>query len=258
MKSYEDRRIARIWSRYKRYGSPLLRNALMEHYMPLVKRCATRMHSRLPASVQLDDLISAGVFGLAEAVEAYDIDRPVQFTTFSGRRIHGSMVDELRSMDWIPRQVRNTVKTLDDATRQFEAERGRQPSHDEMADRLCIPLKRYIKLEKDARCASLLPLEETFRRSVDGRTSESRQLPDTQTPGPEREVLKRSVKEFVLRGLSRAERLVVLLYYYEDLTMREVGDALDLSESRVSQMHTGIIARLRATTTEATFREHAA
>ena len=226
--------------------------------MPLVKGCAERMHSRLPVSVQVEDLMSAGVFGLADALESYKINRLVRFSTFSSRRIQGSMLDELRAMDWVPRNVRQAVKAIDHATRQLAAEQGRPPSDAEVANRLHLSPERYAKLAKHGRAAALLPLEQTFRPSPDDRTVEGRQLPDTRAPDPVREQQKRSLKELVTRGLSRAERLIVILYYYESLTMREIGGVLDLSESRVSQMHTLILARLRAGLTEAGLREHVA
>lgn len=257
MKPAANRRATRIFSRYKRTRSPILRNSLLEHYMPLVNRCAERLRMRLPACVQVEDLISAGVFGLSDALESYNIDRQVLFSTFSARRIHGSMLDELRAMDWVPRQVRKTKKALANATRELEADRGRRPSDEEMADTLHLPIERYAKLARDARGTLLLPLDQTFRPSPDGCKDEGRQLPDPRTPDPVREQQKRHLKELVTQGLSRAERLIVILYYYESLSMREIGLVLDLSESRVSQMHSLILIRLRARLTEAALQEHA-
>jgi RNA polymerase sigma factor FliA len=245
----EERRIQQTWVRYKQDPTPQLRNALMEHYLPLVQRTAQRVHQKLPATVQLDDLFSAGVLGLMDAIEAFDIGRHVRFSTFSAVRIRGAILDELRSLDWVPRLVRSNSRKLETATRELEAELGRTPCDEELADRLELPIGTYRDLAEDARAVMVTSL--TGRRP-DGRDAESDApdpgpLADPRSADPIDESQRRALKAAVTQGLSRAERLLVTLYYYENLTMREVGQVLDLSESRVSQMHTQIIKRLRAT-----------
>jgi RNA polymerase sigma factor FliA len=244
----EERRIQQTWARYKKEPTPQLRNALMEHYLPLVQRTAQRVHQKLPATVQVDDLFSAGVLGLMDAIEAFDTDRHVRFSTFSAVRIRGAILDELRSLDWVPRLVRSNSRKLEAATRELEAELGRTPSDEEMADRLELPIGAYRDLAEDARAVMITSLA---GRRPDGREAEADSpdpgpLADLRSVDPIDESQRRALKAAVTNGLSRAERLLVTLYYYENLTMREVGQVLDLSESRVSQMHTQIIKRLRA------------
>jgi RNA polymerase sigma factor for flagellar operon FliA len=245
-----QRRIDRVWARYKRTSSQRLRDVLLEHYLPYVQKIADRMRARLPAQVQVEDLVSAGVFGLANAIVAYDPARQVRFTTFSARRIMGAMLDELRSMDWVPRQVRSAARQLDAAAQQFQQMSGRLPSEEETAKQLAVPVKQVAKMQRDAGRASLVSLDAgrdaNAGRFRDPDIRDTPQLEDTRTVDPLRAAQKQSVKELVTKGLSRCERLVVILYYYEQLSMKEVGKTLDLSEARVSQIHHSIIKRLRA------------
>ena len=260
----EDPKVAQTWVRYKASPSPALRNELMEHYLPLVRRTAERLHTKLPATVLLDDLVSAGVLGLMDAIEAFELDRHVRFSTFSAVRIRGAILDELRSLDWVPRLVRTNYKKLETAQRQLEVELGRAPCDEELADKLNLPMGAYRDLAGDARAVSVTSL--TARRPGEEGGEEGPEvgpLADERAADPIEESQRRALKAAVTRGLSRAERLLVTLYYYENLTMREVGQVLDLSESRVSQMHTQIVKRLRASATgdadrEAEFNELAA
>lgn len=241
-----QRRINRIWVRYKRTSSQQLRDILLQHYLPYVEKIANRMRVRLPAQVQVEDLVSAGVFGLAAAVEAFDPARQVRFTTFGARRIMGSMLDELRTMDWVPRQVRTAARYLDAAAQQFQQKRGRLPSEEETASHLQLPLDKVAKMQREASRASLVSLDAGTGRLGDPDLHGTRQLRDSRAADPIRAAHKQSVKELVAKGLSRCERLVVFLYYYEQLSMKEIGKTLDLSEARVCQIHQSIIKRLRA------------
>ena len=236
-----------VWIRYKQSPTQEDRNRLLEHYLPLVQRCAQRLAAKLPATVQLDDLISAGVFGLMNAVESFEPDRQVRFSTFSAIRIRGAILDELRSMDWVPRLVRSNVKKLEAASRQLEGELGRSPTDEEMADRMKLTPGNYRHVADDTRAVAVASLSAPRPGATGGEDNgEYHPLPDPRSADPLDETQRRALKETVTRGLSRAERLLVTLYYYEDLTMREVGQVLDLSESRVSQMHTQIVKRLQA------------
>ena len=242
-----DRRLRKIWARYKRTGSRKLRNALLEHYLPLVRRAAERVAARLPASVQLDDLVSVGVLGLMDAVDAFDPNRRVRFATFSATRIRGAILDELRAMDWVPRLARSNARKFADAATRLESELGRAPSDEEVAQRLGLPAGEFEAVARDAR--STCGLVSLSRRRTDadgeGEHEEITRLADPRAGDPEREAQRRMLKQLLTRGLSRAEQLIVTLYYYEDLTMSEIGRALALSESRVSQLHSGLLRRLR-------------
>ena len=239
-----------VWARYKAEPTAALRNVIMEHYLPLVHKTAQRLHAKLPATVILDDLFSAGVLGLMDAIESFQVDRHVRFSTFSATRIRGAILDELRSLDWVPRLVRSNAKKLDAAQRELESELGRNPSDEEMADRMRLPVGDYRDMAGDARTVMVTSL--SAHRPGDANSADDGQevgpLPDPKAADPVDESQRRALKAAITKGLSRAERLLVTLYYYENLTMREVGQVLDLSESRVSQMHTQIVKRLRAST----------
>jgi RNA polymerase sigma factor for flagellar operon FliA len=196
--------------------------------------------------VDVDDLMSAGIFGLVDAIDAFDLQRGVKFETYCAPRIRGAILDELRSMDWVPRLVRHRAAKLEDTVRRLEAELGRAPSEDEIARRLGLNKPDLEKLMRDAAAVSLVSLSQSFGDSESNReVTELDVLRDERSTDPVTEAQKADVRELVTRGLNRAERLIIVLYYYEQMTMKEIGETLDLSESRVSQMHSAIIERLR-------------
>jgi RNA polymerase sigma factor for flagellar operon FliA len=236
-----------VWKQYRRTGGEALRNALMEAYLPIVKYNAERIYAKLPDEVELDDLISAGIFGLIDAIEAFDLARGVKFETYCAPRIRGAILDELRTMDWVPRLVRHRAAKLEKATQSLVIELGRAPNEDELAARLKLSREEFDKLRRDANAVSVISLSRKYYETDSNReVCEVDVLQDHRGPDPVTEIQKRDVKDLVTRGLSRTERLIVSLYYYEELTMKEIGLALDLSESRVSQMHSSIVDRLKA------------
>jgi RNA polymerase sigma factor for flagellar operon FliA len=241
-----DPRIKIVWQTYKTAPTPEFRNELMEHYLPLVNKCAQRLHQKLPAVVQIDDLVSAGVLGLMDAIEAFEPGRAIKFATFSALRIRGAILDELRSMDWAPRQARNWARKMENASRELQADLGRQPTDAEMAQHLKITDNEYEHVARTSRSVTFTSLSRRREGNSEGDEMEPYlSVPDERALDPMQESQRRFLKGYVTRGLSRAERLLVTLYYYENLTMREVGQVLDLSESRVSQLHSQIISRLR-------------
>jgi RNA polymerase sigma factor for flagellar operon FliA len=241
-----DPHIKQVWGTYKASPSPEQRNELMEHYLPLVQKCAQRLHQKLPAVVQIDDLVSAGVLGLMDAIEAFEPDRSIKFATFSALRIRGAILDELRSMDWAPRQARNWARKLENAGRDLQADLGRAPTDQEMASHLQLSDGDYEHVCRTSRSITFTSLSRRRENTGEGDEMEPYlSVPDEKAADPVVDTQRRFLKGYVTRGLSRAERLRVTLYYYENLTMREVGQVLDLSESRVSQLHSQIINRLR-------------
>lgn len=223
------------------------RNVLMEHYLHLVRYNAERIHQKLPDEVELDDLMSSGIFGLMDAIEAFDLDRGVKFETYCAPRIRGAILDELRSMDWVPRLVRSRAHKMDSTTKQLEVELGRAPTSTEIAQRLNISMEELKKIEKDANAVGVVSLSRKwFETDSNKDVREIDILEDKRGVDPIREIQRKDLKDMMTRGLSRAERLIIILYYFEEMTMKEIGATLDLSESRVSQMHSSIIARLRA------------
>jgi RNA polymerase sigma factor for flagellar operon FliA len=239
--------IQHSWREYRAAPTVDLRNQLVEHYLPLVKYNAERIWSRLPEGVELDDLISAGVFGLMDAIDAFDLDRGVKFETYCVPRIRGAMLDELRTMDWVPRLVRSKASRLEETRKAMEVELGRPPRADEMADRLGVSHEDLEKMVGDATAVSLVSLNKKWYETDSYKdVREIDILEDKKAEDPTHRLQNRDLMRLVTRGLNRNERLIIILYYYEDMTMKEIGATLDLSESRVSQMHSSIVARLQA------------
>jgi RNA polymerase sigma factor for flagellar operon FliA len=238
--------LERAWRDFKTTGSEATRNRLLEHYLYLVRYNAERIGAKLPDEVDVDDLMSAGIFGLVDAIDAFDLERGVKFETYCAPRIRGAILDELRNMDWVPRLVRHRAHKLADATRTLEMELGRIPNEDEIARRLNMSRAQFQKLMRDATAISLVSLSRKYSDPDSNRdVSEIDVLPDDRSTDPVAEAQKQDLKDLVTRGLSRAERLIIVLYYYEQMTMKQIGQTLDLSESRVSQMHSAILDRLR-------------
>lgn len=234
------------WVTYKSNGDETLRNRLVEHYLGLVRFAAERLAAKLPDEVDVDDLMSAGIFGLVDALDAFDLSRGVKFETYCAPRIRGAILDELRSMDWVPRLVRHRAARLEETRRALEVELGRVPTEDEIARRLGLSRSQFDKLIRDAQAVSLVSLSQKLGEDDANRDlSELDVLPDERGADPLIEAQKADLKELIRSGLSRAERLILVLYYFEQMTMKEIGATLDLSESRVSQMHSAIIERLR-------------
>jgi RNA polymerase sigma factor for flagellar operon FliA len=238
--------IQQLWRDYRAEPTVELRNRLVENYLPLVKYNAERIWSRLPEGVDLDDLISAGVFGLMDAIDAFDLERGVKFETYCVPRIRGAMLDELRTMDWVPRLVRSKASKLEEARKSLEAQLGRPPRAEELAERLGMPIAEFEKMISEASAVSLISLNKKWYETDSYKdVREIDILEDKKAEDPTRRLQNRDLMRLVTRGLNRNERLIIILYYYEEMTMKEIGTTLDLSESRVSQMHSSIINRLQ-------------
>jgi RNA polymerase sigma factor for flagellar operon FliA len=236
-----------VWPEYKKTGTEELRNQLMEHYLPLVKYNAERIYAKLPDEVDIDDLMSAGIFGLMDAIDAFDLERGVKFETYCAPRIRGAILDELRSMDWVPRLVRSRSSQVEQARRSLQMELGRKPTDDELCKKMGVDDEEFAKIRKDAGAVGVVSLSRKwFETDSNKDVREIDVLKDAKQVNPFKAVQKRDLKDLITKGLSRAERLIVILYYYEEMTMKEIGVTLDLSESRVSQMHSSILARLKA------------
>ena len=239
--------LATAWQSYKADRDDVSRNKLMEHYLPLVRYNAERVHSKLPEEVDVEDLMSAGIFGLMDALDAFDETRGVKFETYCAPRIRGAILDELCSLDWVPRLVRSRSSQVDQARRRLEMQLGRKPTDDELAEKMGVDDDEFKKIRKDAGAVGVVSLSRKwFETDSNKDVREIDVLEDGRQIDPFKAVQKRDLKDMITRNLSRAERLIVILYYYEEMTMKEIGMTLDLSESRVSQMHSSILARLKA------------
>jgi RNA polymerase sigma factor for flagellar operon FliA len=238
--------IDQMWRSYQAERNDENRNALIELYMPLVRYNAERVWAKLPNEVELDDLVSCGIMGLMDSIASFDLDRGVKFATYCSRRIRGAILDELRDRDWVPRIVRNRMRKVEDARKNLEAQLGHNPNHDELAKEMQLPPEEFKRVINDTNRSVFISLSRP-RNENDSHKDfcEIDVLEDKKSCNPVMDIQKKDIKELIMRGLSRAERLIVLLYYYEEMTMKEIGSTLDLSESRVSQMHSAIIKRLR-------------
>jgi RNA polymerase sigma factor for flagellar operon FliA len=239
--------VEQLWIEFKKNpGNQELRNRLVEIYLPLVKYNGERIWARLPEGVELDDLISAGVFGLMDAIDAFDLSRGVKFETYCVPRIRGAMLDELRTMDWVPRLVRSKASKLNEAMKNLEARLGRQPAEQELAGELGISVAELEKMMLDANAVNLISLNKKWYETDSYKdVREIDILEDKKAEDPTKRIQKNDLMRLVTKGLNRNERLIIILYYYEELTMKEIGATLDLSESRVSQMHSSIVQRLQ-------------
>ncbi len=239
--------IEQLWVEFKKNpGNKELRNRLVEIYLPLVKYNAERIWARLPEGVELDDLISAGVFGLMDAIDSFDLQRGVKFETYCVPRIRGAMLDELRTMDWVPRLVRSKASKLNEAMKNLESRLGRQPSEQELAEELGISQEELEKMMAEASAVNLISLNRKWYETDSYKdVREIDILEDKKGEDPTKRIQRNDLMRLITKGLSRNERLIIILYYYEELTMKEIGATLDLSESRVSQMHSAIVKRLQ-------------
>ena len=242
-----DEHSQQLWLKFtKNPADQQLRNQLMEHYLPLVRYSAERLWARLPDGVELDDLISAGIFGLMDAITAFDLERGVKFETYCSTRVRGAMLDELRSMDWVPRLVRSKASKLNQATSRLAMELGRQPTEKELSGEMNISVAELEQMINDANAINLVSLDK--RKWRDDGYKDVREIDvveNKRSVSPTKREQKNDLIRLVTKGLSRNERLIVILYYYEEMTMKEIGSTLSLSESRVSQMHSSIVRRLQ-------------
>jgi RNA polymerase sigma factor for flagellar operon FliA len=231
------------------FKDPAEREALIAKYAPLVKTIAGRLAIRLPRHVSKDDLCSAGVIGLLDAVDKFDVDKGVDFKSYAEFRIRGAMLDELRSMDWVPRSVRKNARRLEEAYAKVEKEKKRPAEDEEVAGEMGLALEDYYRLLDEVRGVSIISDDELCNVIPGVELNNIWQTNYTKTennPGESLDLTE--VKEIIARAVDRLpknEKTVVALYYYEELTMKEIGGIMGYTESRVSQLHTKAAMRLR-------------
>jgi RNA polymerase sigma factor for flagellar operon FliA len=235
-----------VWEMFELTREPYYRNLLMDHYHHLVGVTAEHLHRRLPNGVELDDLISAGGFGLMAAVEAFDQARAIRFETYCVHRIRGAILDELRRTDWVPRSTRNRAQELSRAVQALEGRLGRRPSESEIAAELDMDAASFEKLRQSSP-PRMISLDDIRNAHEDGEGMRWLDLVATKRAHePCYRARRRELVRKLTHGLNRTEKLILVLYHCEELTMKEIGITLGLSESRVSQMHSLLLTRLRA------------
>jgi RNA polymerase sigma factor FliA len=235
-----------VWRDYKKHGGEELRNQLIVRYLPVVRYISERLLMSLPKSIELEDLQSSGVFGLMDAIDGFDLDRGIKFKTYCTTRIRGSILDELRSQDWVPRLVRLKAHQIAKAEQSLECELGRNPTAFEMAKKLGISLDEYGDLRDASSARTIFSLSEKWDdNDEEDSLAKIEILEDKNSVDPSDDLGQKDVLNAITRSLSKKEKLIVIMYYYEGLTMREIGDILNLTESRVCQIHSNVMSKLK-------------
>ena len=244
-----------LWRRYKRDGDDRARERLVVAYSPLVKYVSGRMASGLPAHVEEADLISYGLGGLISAIERFELEREIKFETYAITRIKGAIIDELRSLDWVPRSVRARARAIERANTKLEHKLQRAPTDEEMAAELELTVSEFQDQLLQISNSTVAALDElwTVSDASGDQVSLLDTLQDPGAPDPAQVIDTSDLKDRIADAIARLperEKLVVALYYYENLTLREIGEVLGVTESRVSQLHTKAVLRLRGRMSE--------
>jgi RNA polymerase sigma factor FliA len=258
--TYEEDAVQMAWQEFKDSGAPEAREALILNYSPLVKYVAGRVGVGLPANIEQADLISYGIFGLIDALEKFDQERGIKFETYAINRIRGAIIDELRAIDWVPRSVRFKAREIEKAYTSLENKLKRPPDDPEIAEEMGVSLDDLNHIYSQLSNVSLVALDELM--SVEGergdRLSLVETLEDTKTTGPVESLEGAEMKQILTDSINRLperEKVVVTLYYFEGLTLAEIGQVLGVTESRVCQMHTKAVLALRGRISEVTRSE---
>lgn len=241
----DDTKKNKLWEEYIKTKSDKLREQIIIEYVPLVKLVAGRLNMYLGYTVEYDDLVSYGVFGLIDAIDKFDYDKGIKFETYASLRIRGSILDQIRKMDWIPRSVRQKQKQIENAVAKLEKEKGANIKDKDIAEELGISVDEYRSWEGMANISNVASLDEFMEQGTEGTVKEFR---NTTYWEPEEAVDRDEKKKMLMDALellTEKEKKVVLLYYYEDLTLKEVASVLEVSESRISQLHSKALEKMK-------------
>ena len=235
----------KLWEDYAKTRDPKLREQIILEYAPLVKLVAGRLSMYLGYNLEYDDLVGYGIFGLIDAIDKFDFKKEVKFETYASLRIRGAILDQIRKMDWIPRTIRQKQKKIDSVIKEIEAENGRNATDEEIAKALGITDDEYMEWQQQLLVTNVVSLNEFADQGTEAPIDRSvKQRFDT----PEESMLKSEMKEMLVEALSlltEKENKVMTLYYYEDLTLKEISEVLEVSESRVSQLHSKALVKLK-------------
>jgi RNA polymerase sigma factor for flagellar operon FliA len=252
--NHDEQPTEKLWILYRKQASrrgpkeaaklEALRNELIERHYPLVRYIAERLLQTLPKSIELDDLVSAGLFGLMDAIRGFDASRGIKFKTYCSTRIRGAILDQLRSQDWVPRLVRLKASRIERALQRLTAEYGREPTHSELARSLEMDHQDLVREIQDSRARTMFSLSEKWEDD-EGSVEKVEILEDRTAIDPVHELNRRDLMNFLTRALTHKERFIIEQYYQYGHTMREIGEMLALTESRVCQIHSNVMGRLK-------------
>ncbi|GHU70296.1 RNA polymerase sigma factor WhiG [Spirochaetia bacterium] len=239
-----------LWQEYRQNRDPKIRETFIKQYAPLVKYVAGKIAVGMPHNVEFDDLVGFGTFGLIDAIDKFDPEKNVKFKTYAVTRIRGSIFDELRSNDWVPRSVRQKTREVEDAIGSLEAQLGRPATDQEIASSMGMSEDEYLKTMRKISGTSILSLNDVwFSGDENDKVSIGDSIESPSSLNPDEIVVKDEVRRVIAESLTELpekEKQILVLYYYEDLTLKEIGQVLKVTESRVSQLHTKAITRLRS------------
>jgi RNA polymerase sigma factor for flagellar operon FliA len=245
-----DKSEEELWAEYRSKKSPRIRELFIRQYAPLVKYVAGKVAAGMPHNVEFDDLVSCGTFGLLDAINKFDPAKNVKFKTYAVTRIRGAIFDEMRSTDWVPRSVRSKIREIEDAISTLESQNGRAATDEEVAAYLKVPVEDYLKVLTKISGTSVISLNDAwFSGDENDKVSIGDTIVGPETLNPDVEVERQEIRRIiieVINELPEKEKKIVVLYHYEELTLREIGKVLDITESRVSQLHTKALLRIRA------------
>lgn len=239
-----EKNLEKLWSDYSKTKDPKLKEELIIQYSSLVKYVAGRLNIFLGQHIEFEDLVSYGIFGLIDAIDKFDIEKGNKFETYASLRIRGSILDSIRKLDWVPRTLRQKQKQMDQVYTDLENKLGHTPSDQEVANSLNMSLEDVQEFNKKNNITALISLDEYVEQNYESNLNSTQISED----GPEDNYEKQELKENLAAAidkLSEKEKMVISLYYFEDLTLKEISAIMDISESRVSQLHTKAISRLR-------------
>lgn len=240
----------KLWYKYRKLHDIETRNILIQYFAPVVKFIAGRMAMNMPPNVEFEDLVGYGTLGLIDAIDKFDVTKGIKFKTYANARIRGAILDELRASDWIPRSIRKKARDVEKVIQAIEAKLGRPATDEEIAQALDMSFDEYAELLSQISGTGMLSLDEVwYIGKDDDEITVVDQVEDTEASPPdlnmERDEAKAMLKDLIMK-LPERERQVIYLYYYEELTLKEIGEVLNVTESRVSQIHTQCILRLRS------------
>ncbi|MEL3908886.1 MAG: RNA polymerase sigma factor WhiG [Treponemataceae bacterium] len=244
-----------LWEKYKKDENPEIREYFIVKYAPLTKYVAGKISSSLPSHVEFEDIVGYGVFGLLDAIDKYDPEKGVQFNTYAVNRIRGAIYDELRAIDWVPRSVRQKTRHVEDTIAELEAKLGRSATNEEIAKSMGITVADYDELLLKISNSSIISLTSSRYQNDNDNASVGDMLEAPTAYNPDVIVEREEVKKIVIQAINELpdrEKKVLIMYYYEDMTLKEIGKVLNVTESRVSQIHTSANLKLKVKLTNVT------